>query len=582
MPKKSGKREKTTSFVCELPLKASQEQEGVLLTRLEAGRQLYNACLGEAMRRLNLIKQSRDYQKARSLKREDPERKVLFKRARESWKFSDYDIQSFATEIRRSWIGDHIDAHTAQKLATRAYLAVEKVLFKKAKRVRFKGKNQMDSLEGKSNAAGIRWRNDAVEWNKLRLTAIVNRYDSVVIYGLSSRVKYVRLVRRKRNGRNLFYAQLVCEGRAFQKPKNKVDFGNVGIDIGPSTIAIVGDSSARLEQFASQLQFQDKQIRKLQRQMERSRRANNPENYNPNGTIKQGKKKWNNSHTYLKVRDSKANLERRLAGHRKSLHGQMVNSVLAEGNVFKLEKLSYKAFQKLFGKSVGKRAPGMFVAHLKRKAENAGATVVEFPTYSTKLSQTCQCGRVEKKKLSERVHRCECGVHAQRDLYSAFLAKYIDPDTYVLQVNLLLSSWESAELRLRAVAALFARRFPPGECRSERTATINQPATGGLLPSSFGCCPETEQVAAEVEDQISKSQDDVARSVGGQNPLSAEPPQQCESLEKEIPPRQWSDGLEPPTFRSGESQERTFSSGSDRAGSQSPVDGKAATTSKII
>lgn len=53
MPKESGKREKTISFVCELPLKATQQQEIVLLTRLEAGRQLYNACLGEAMLRLN-------------------------------------------------------------------------------------------------------------------------------------------------------------------------------------------------------------------------------------------------------------------------------------------------------------------------------------------------------------------------------------------------------------------------------------------------------------------------------------------------------------------------------------------------
>lgn len=398
----------------------------------------------------------------------------------------------------REFCGKHsYTANSLQKLATRAYLAAEKVLYKKAKSVRFKGKNQMDSLEGKSNAAGIRWRDEGVEWSKLRLPARIKGYDPVVIHGLSSRVKYVRLVRRKRNGRNYFYVQLVCEGKAFQKPRNKVGTGDVGIDIGPSTIAIVGDSSARLEQFASQLQFQDKHIRKLQRQMERSRRANNPENYNPNGTIKQGKKKWNNSRAFLLVRDSKANLERRLAGHRKSLHGQMVNSILKEGNVFKLEKLSYKAFQKLFGRSVGRRAPGMFVAHLKRKAENAGATVVEFPTYSTKLSQTCQCGKVGKKKLSERVHDCECGVHAQRDLYSAFLAKYIDPDTYVLQVSQVLSAWCSVESRLWA---------------AWRMATTNEPATGGLLPSSNGSCPETEQIAAEVCTKVPKSQDVVDES----------------------------------------------------------------------
>lgn len=98
--------------------------------------------------------------------------------------------------------------------------------------------------------------------------------------------------------------------------------------------------------------------------MDRSRRANNQDNYNSNGTVKKGSKR-NNSRTYLKIRNSKANLERKLAAHRKSLHGELVNSILLRGNVFKLEKRVLKAFQKRLGKSVGKRAPCMFVAHLK-------------------------------------------------------------------------------------------------------------------------------------------------------------------------------------------------------------------------
>lgn len=211
--------------------------------------------------------------------------------------------------------------------------------------------------------------------------------------------------------------------------------------------------------------------------------------------MSKGKKRWNNSQTYFKTKDAKANLERKLAGHRKSLHGKMVNSILIEGDTFKLEKLSYKAFQKLYGRSVGKRAPGMFVSHLKCKAESAGAKVAEFPTYNTKLSQTCQCGRVKKKSLKQRVHQCECGVHAQRDLYSAFLAKHIDPETNVLQVNQVLDAWCSVESCLWA---------------AWRTATINQPATGRLLPSSFGRCPEIEWVAAAVQTTVPKSQNVVA------------------------------------------------------------------------
>lgn len=190
--------------------------------------------------------------------------------------------------------------------------------------------------------------------------------------------------------------------------------------------------------------------------MDRSRRTTNPDNvrlsahveaYNTNGTVKKGKKQRNSSNSYLKVRNSLRHLERKLAAHRKSLHGRLVNDILRTGDVIHLEKLSYRAFQKLFGKSVGTRAPGMFVSHLRSNAQTAAGKMVEIPTYKTKLSQTCQCGRVKKKSLSERVHRCECGVVAQRDLYSALLAKHTEPDdTFVLQVSQLIEDWQSAQL----------------------------------------------------------------------------------------------------------------------------------------
>lgn len=67
----------------------------------------------------------------------------------------------------------------------------------------------------------------------------------------------------------------------------------------------------------------------------------------------------------------------------------------------------------------------MFLKMLKRKVESQGGRFREFPTKSTKLSQNCHCGIIKKKRLKDRWHRCECGVMAQRDLYSAFLAMYV-------------------------------------------------------------------------------------------------------------------------------------------------------------
>jgi len=102
--------------------------------------------------------------------------------------------------------------------------------------------------------------------------------------------------------------------------------------------------------------------------------------------------------------------------------------VLSFGKFIKTEKLSYRSFQKNFGKSINFRAPSMFLEILRRKAENAGGYLYQFSTIKTCLSQTCICGKRKKKKLTTRWHICECGVKAQRDLFSSYLSRYVEND----------------------------------------------------------------------------------------------------------------------------------------------------------
>ncbi|GHO72139.1 hypothetical protein KSC_110310 [Ktedonobacter sp. SOSP1-52] len=227
--------------------------------------------------------------------------------------------------------------------------------------------------------------------------------------------------------------QLALEGKPHHKPKHKVGQGIVGADLGPSPLALVlQEGEASLEMFCAELAPDAKAIRRLQRQMDRQRRAANPEHYDEKGRIKkQGNKKlrWKQSKRYQATRRRKATKERKLAAHRKSLHGRKVHEVVALGNTIIIEKISYKAWQKQFGKSVGLRAPGMFVELLKRTVASTGGTLVEVPTRATALSQWCHgCAQKVKKPLSQRWHHCKCGIGpVQRDLYSAFLAAYLDP-----------------------------------------------------------------------------------------------------------------------------------------------------------
>lgn len=211
-------RSRTPSFITDIPLITSASDERVLLARLEAGRQMYNACLGEGLRRVNLVKQSKLYQLAKSLPKTlngkpNPERSKAFAEAWQFYNFRDYEMQAFAGQLRPSWLGEHIDADTAQKLGTRAFKASRNRLLGRSKRVRFKGANQMDSLEGKSVRSPMKWQDETFLWKGLRLQPLIDQNDPVILHGLNSPVKYVRLVRRKVNGQNRFYVQLINEAK---------------------------------------------------------------------------------------------------------------------------------------------------------------------------------------------------------------------------------------------------------------------------------------------------------------------------------------------------------------------------------
>src|SRR5215469_3180640 len=173
---------RTPSFVCEVPLRVRPAQERTLLVRLEAARQVYNACLGEARQRVRLVRESKAFHRARILSRDDPERTPLFRAARQQHAFSDDALQASAQQFGHAWLGEHLDSHVLQKLATRASGAANRLRLCRAKRVRFKGRHQLDSVEGKTNANGIRWCADHLEWSGLVLPALLDPKDLVVIH----------------------------------------------------------------------------------------------------------------------------------------------------------------------------------------------------------------------------------------------------------------------------------------------------------------------------------------------------------------------------------------------------------------
>ncbi len=398
------------SFVLELQLQVFEKEASILDKRFISGGMLYNGCLQECLKRCDLMKQSQQYQKARKLPKKSPERSKLFKEAKELYKFNEYKIHVWLTEYLKTFpFSQHLDSTVCQTIASRAFAAVKDYSLSVKGKPRFKKVKRMRSLEGKSNVTGIRFKDGFILWKGLKLTPLYDVKDKygVEAHGLSCRIKYVRLIRRTVKEKVCYFAQLILEGKPLCKkpPQDAV----VGIDLGPSTVAVVSENGASLSMITP---MKDKSSKTLQRKISRSREVHKK-------TTKRASKLYKNL----------AEIKRKEAAMRKRMLGEKVNEISAFGNIIKIEKLSYKAFQRCFGKSVGRHAPGMFVEKLRRRAENAGGKFIEISPYKTKLSQVCHgCGHAEKKPLSQRFHTCSCGIEMHRDLYSAYLAIHVKED----------------------------------------------------------------------------------------------------------------------------------------------------------
>ncbi|HWZ19806.1 MAG TPA: transposase, partial [Ktedonobacteraceae bacterium] len=444
--------------------------------------------LSEGQRRLRQMKADPVWQAARAIPRSrKQERAAAFSALREQYGFSEYALHAYATTARCSFLAEHLEAVLAQTLATRAYRALNRVCLGQAKRVRFKRKSRrLDSIENKRNDTGLRFVLQRPEaghrgyllWKEDQLQAIIDWNDPVVKHGLDQHIKYARLIRRRASSPRAqgadgegyrYFVQLVLTGVPYRKPKHAVGSDIVGVDLGPSTIALVAQQgAASLETLCEELILPEQWIRRLQRKMDRQRRAANPERYEGRGRIKkagQQRLPWKQSHNYERTRRRKAEKERKLAAHRKSLHGRKVHEIVSQGKTVIVEKISYQAWQKQYGRSVGLRAPGMFMELLKRTVASTGGILIEVKTQKTKLSQFCHgCGKTVKKPLSQRWHMCACGVGPiQRDLYSAFLAAYLESENDLPSCARYKLPWEGAETRLRAAQERLLQRAKEGQ-----------------------------------------------------------------------------------------------------------------------
>jgi putative transposase len=424
-----------------------------MATRFFTGVRVYNAVLGEFIGRSRKVKTDPAWQAAREAPQrtatERKDRGAAFRAVEQAHGFTADAAQSYASSLRKSWVREHLPAQETQNLGARAFDAVRQWHVGSRGKPRFKNPRRgLHSLAAKDGHGALRPKTDAVgrlvglQWGAgfvipIAPTAASGRrgkdqqaeLTEIETLIAAGKVLSMRIVRTVINGRDTYRMQLVCDGRPARR--HPVGDGQVSFDLGPSQIAVAvqhgdGSWSGWIEPLADRIRLDTVRLCRAQRHLDRQHRAGSPDCFAADGTHTTGRCVWQRSRAAMQTITRVGELHRRLAEHRATLHGALVNRLLRHGPEIACERLDYVSWQKNFPRSVRDRAPGLLVEMMRRKAESAGGgQLYEYNPLTTALSQTCLCGAKEKKPLSQRVHRCECGITEDRDLFSAYLGLHV-------------------------------------------------------------------------------------------------------------------------------------------------------------
>ena len=450
------------SFVMEFEIVAGNQETNFLEKRFNAGSNIYNLCLNHCIKQLNKLKRDKEYRKSvkalktlnRKLERKNlPQDEIKrlkdiktscinrIKELEKEYQFTENDIQKYA-KVPREFIGKIINSNIVQKIASTSFDAVKKIQYGKAKKVRFKKKGEI-SLEGKNNRTGFIFD---IRTMKLKLGrklfCNLKTLDERQKRCFVNRIKFCRVLKRYIRGARRYFLQIVFEG--MPETSFQIGKGEVGLDIGTSTVAISSDEEVGLLKL-SETEQETRKIRILQRSLDRKRRMANPDNYDKNGRVKKKRKEWKLSKNYFKELKKLKEAYRKKKVKDNQYKNILVKSILSQGDTIKTEKTSVNSWKrrtkkaainksngknvskKRFGKAVSSNAPGTLKRKLEEKLSYYGKELIEINSFKTKPSQFNHIKQEFKKcSLEVRFKELEKGIVVQRDLYSAFLIKNVE------------------------------------------------------------------------------------------------------------------------------------------------------------
>lgn len=441
----------TSSYAVIYELAFDNDNPSSVLDKLEKiAKAIYNDCLNECLKRYHKLIHDKNYQKILKVYKTSNNKKELSKQLNDialSYGYSEYDMHKYIKKPYE-YFNKKLGSHECQKIATRAYKAVEKLRYHQADKVNFKNKYDSFSIEGKSSTSKLHYCDDiSISYGNYKFKLKVKMNDFYSQQALLDIVKYVRIYPQIIRNKRRWFAQLILKGTPPSKNRQYGDnFKVQGIDIGTSTIAVVSSNEAKLMELAPNCKENEHKIKVFSRKLERSRRANNPGNYNEDETIAKGKHCWYKSKNYLKNQAKLKDEYRKLSVKRKQAHEMLANQIIANSTDIRVEEMNFKGLQKRsrkttinkngkinskkrYGKTIRNRAPSMFLTIIDRKLKYKNLTLKKVDTFKIKASQYNPIdGTYKKKQLKDRLIELDEGTIVQRDLLSAYIIAHTNDD----------------------------------------------------------------------------------------------------------------------------------------------------------
>jgi hypothetical protein len=420
--------------VLAIPLIVNQRETSILDQRLQARGKLLNATLGTVLGRVESMYRDPRYRSAQGFVAQERSKRLGALRREYGLTVNGARAVAFEHWQASGWMTGVFGGRVALAVGLDVHVQVKNWMLGHTRRPGYRPSADTSVIWGNDNRGSLFMKGDQIVFScatkrkSLRLALAREWREGTRKWGLhlqDKRVVRVGIKREQIRGRDRYFALVCIEGAPYRNPQYlaRVRAGTVGLDVGPSLLAVVGeDESYKLNRAPRELLAQRKlagvRERRRQRAIDRSRRAMNPEAYDAQGRSIRGKRPDKKSRRQERLEARSRQRARTAQVNRQADAVQVARAVMGLGTTVVAESNSYRSWQAShYGKRMGFTAPGALMSRIRREAELAGGRAIEIKTSALCApSQYCLCGAKEKKPLGQRTHACPaCGLGLDPD-----------------------------------------------------------------------------------------------------------------------------------------------------------------------